>query len=418
VVSLAFEPEGKLLAIAWTDNAVRLWDVETSQERRVLRGHEGQVRSLVFSPDGRLLVSGSSDKTIRLWHVGSGAEVAVLHGHEGSVESVAFSPDGRWIASGSDDRTVRLWDFHTGRELKRFLGDPYIDSILLSPDGRFLATVSADGILRVRECRTGRECTTFRGVYSVSFSPDGRFLACGSVEDNVSLWDFAAVREQRSLRGDTASSAAFSPDGLLLATGSPDGTVRLWNPETCEGIRVFHGWITGPAVSFSHDGRIVAGGSSFHLDAWDVASGEQLGVSRVGDVGDGCFRVHLSYPQTTEHLHNGVRYVTVHDSHSQSDQYFEYVKSWHHLRCRASNRPADEGLLLDSWDSEETETIVKDVATGKAVAWFPEPLWHASAAPNGRTWAGPCRGYFYLIRLEGGARMRQPIKTRRPRRGR
>jgi WD40 repeat protein len=66
--------------------------------------------SVAFSPDGRLLASGSADNTIKLWEVASGSEVRTLTGHTYLVWSVAFSPDGRLLASGSGDNTIKLWD--------------------------------------------------------------------------------------------------------------------------------------------------------------------------------------------------------------------------------------------------------------------------------------------------------------------
>jgi WD40 repeat protein len=68
------------------------------------------VTSVAFSPDGRLLASGSYDKTIKLWDVATGSLVRTLSGHTDDVYSVAFSPDGRLLASGSGDETIRLWD--------------------------------------------------------------------------------------------------------------------------------------------------------------------------------------------------------------------------------------------------------------------------------------------------------------------
>jgi WD40 repeat protein len=88
-----------------------MWPVAGS-EVRTLSGHTSVVRSVAFSPDGRLLASGSYDKTIKLWEVATGREVRTLTltGHTSVVRSVAFSPDGRLLASGSEDATIKLWD--------------------------------------------------------------------------------------------------------------------------------------------------------------------------------------------------------------------------------------------------------------------------------------------------------------------
>src|SRR5262245_11098 len=81
-----------------------------------LHGHTHYVTSVAFSPDGKMLASGSRDKTIKLWDVTLGKELATLKGHEGSVSSVVFSPDGATCASASDDHTVKLWNVQKAKE--------------------------------------------------------------------------------------------------------------------------------------------------------------------------------------------------------------------------------------------------------------------------------------------------------------
>ena len=75
--------------------------------------------SVAFSPDGKLLASGSSDKTIILWDVSNPRAPVQLGspftGHTGGVWTVAFSPDSKRLASGSSDKTIILWDISNPR---------------------------------------------------------------------------------------------------------------------------------------------------------------------------------------------------------------------------------------------------------------------------------------------------------------
>jgi WD40 repeat protein len=59
-----------MLDPARSDNTVILWDVSTRQPiGNPLTGHTQPVRSVAFTPDGKLLASGSNDNTVILWEV-------------------------------------------------------------------------------------------------------------------------------------------------------------------------------------------------------------------------------------------------------------------------------------------------------------------------------------------------------------
>ena len=75
--------------------------------------------SVAYSPDGQMLASACADYTVKLWDTNTGLERFTLHGHASLVDGVAFSPDGERIASAGLDRTVRLWHPATGRPLGR-----------------------------------------------------------------------------------------------------------------------------------------------------------------------------------------------------------------------------------------------------------------------------------------------------------
>jgi WD40 repeat protein len=108
--SVAFSPDGTMLASGGYDGIITLWKIETGEAVFKLRGHSNRVWCVDFSPDGRVLASASWDCTVKLWDIHGGCEVSNLTGHTGPVYSVAFAPCGAKLASGGRDKTVILWE--------------------------------------------------------------------------------------------------------------------------------------------------------------------------------------------------------------------------------------------------------------------------------------------------------------------
>ena len=92
---------------------IELWDMNTGECLRKLRGHEQKHYILRPSFGGlneRLVICGSEDTNVCIWNKLSGELIARLAGHYQIVNSVSWSPSNHLLfASGSDDMTVKVW---------------------------------------------------------------------------------------------------------------------------------------------------------------------------------------------------------------------------------------------------------------------------------------------------------------------
>ncbi len=107
--SLAFSPDGTILAAGDDWGTVSFWDVATWSIRTSVKGSDAAVWGLSFSPDGRTLAAACGDAKVRLWDPISGQVVLVLDGHSKRVNAVVFSPDGQTLASADHKGEVKLW---------------------------------------------------------------------------------------------------------------------------------------------------------------------------------------------------------------------------------------------------------------------------------------------------------------------
>ncbi len=286
VNSITFSSDSQTLASGGEDKTIRLWDLRQNQFiSKVLGIHQGQVKSIAFSPDEKILASGSHDKTIKLWHLFHlDAEPIVLTGHEDMVRTVAFSPDGQTLASGSDDRTIRLWNLGepTSEPIVRYGHESIIRTVAFSIDGKILASGSDDRIIRLWDLSQSKTTPPklLQGhkerVRSITFSPDGNTLASGSDDQTIRLWSLLQENtEPKVLKGHYFDiySVAFSPDGKMLASGSCDYTVRLWDlcKPTAVATELKEHTENILAVSFSPDGNVLAsGGADNTVRLWDI----------------------------------------------------------------------------------------------------------------------------------------------------
>lgn len=333
VRTLAFNPQGNLLASGGQDGNLRLWDVATGKCRQVFPGQR-QINCLGFSDDNSLLASGSDDATIGVWQINTGICLHNLAGHSQRIHALCFSSNNQILASSSDDQTVRIWNLNNGECLQPFFGNSsWLSTVALAPqpyplgeyhqgdcaEACFIAATSDGQTIQLWDINQGRCFRTLQGhedsisalafshdsqtlasssddqkvkiwdiptracrktlkvkedVHSLTFSPDQPILAIGSEDQTVQLWDVNLGKPLRTLRGQRNKilSFALNQEQQILATGSEDKTVQLWNLNTGHGYKILAGhldWVC--ALAFSPKQPILATASYDHtIKLWPI----------------------------------------------------------------------------------------------------------------------------------------------------
>lgn len=241
--TFAIARDGKSLALAIEERAVRLFDADTGEERLTYRTNK-KATAAALSPDSRTLAVAwhlpKEGAEIRLYDTTLGIERLLMTGQAAPILALQFSHNGELLATAGSDRSVKLWDVKH-LSLARGLGrmPQAVRTLAFSHDDRLLALGERTGAIRIVET-TGAERVVLSGhlreVNDLEFSPDGQLLASASGDGTARLWRIGEGRELAAFKGhrNAVRAVAFSQDGRTLASGGIDRAVLLWDVVTLE----------------------------------------------------------------------------------------------------------------------------------------------------------------------------------------
>lgn len=193
-LDVEFNPAGDKLAACSADRSIRIFNVASGAQEKLIEDHADWVMGIAWSPDGAKLASASRDKTAKVFDAAKGESLATFPGHQEVVYGVSFSADGKQVFTGGGNKVVSVWDPNDGKkvgDIGGFGGEVF--KVLVRKDMVF--TCSADKTARQHKTADRAQVRVFSGhtdwVYSLSYNEPTQRLATGSFDGEVRVWNLA-----------------------------------------------------------------------------------------------------------------------------------------------------------------------------------------------------------------------------------
>ena len=241
VLSVAYGPDGAVIAASTSEGYVRLWNASSYRQLAALRlGRNLIVHQVAFSPHGRLLAAALAGG-VHLWNITDPAHpvpAGVIRTDTDKqvygANAIAFSPDGQTLAAADSDGDVQLWNL-TSRRLERTAAISAAitpaGGLAFAEQGRVLVIArfgsGPNGTVEVWNAAARSTTVLATGTEAldpVAVSPDGQTVAFGTGtvgHEAIKLWNLRAhrVTQTLTLPGSNNASSLASPRRRSARTG-------------------------------------------------------------------------------------------------------------------------------------------------------------------------------------------------------
>ncbi|HUG90607.1 MAG TPA: hypothetical protein VML55_07230, partial [Planctomycetaceae bacterium] len=202
VVKVLYSQSGQRAVSAGQDKFVRVWDLASQSERASFNVEVPNVRyfsikDIALSPDGRVVACAGGDNAIRLRDLSTGQETGRLEGHTREVQSLAFSANGSLLLSGGVDGTVRVWDVAARRELGQCAAGNHVPAVAFTSESRRLIFADLNSV-QLCSANTFAQLRSFRDNFltprTLAVSPDDLYVVIGTrgtsrSSNHLKVWD-------------------------------------------------------------------------------------------------------------------------------------------------------------------------------------------------------------------------------------
>jgi len=272
-----------MLASCGEDASIKLWDFESGQLEKTLKGHTAPITDVAFDNQGKYLASCSSDLTVKLWDLAEFICVKTLNGHDHSVSSIKFLPAGDFLISASRDKSIKLWEVATGYCVRTFVGhSEWVRSAVPNETGRMIASCSNDQTVIIWNIDNTNpqhvlvdhthviECVVWAPIEGVT-------------KTILSSDYFKSIKNANGVGENTEESKTSESNGKssnynFVISAARDKTIKIWNASNGVCIMTLAGhdnWVRG--LAFHHSGKYLYSCSDDKtVRIWDLTSGKNV----------------------------------------------------------------------------------------------------------------------------------------------
>lgn len=278
---VAFSSDENSLAVA---SSIGLWiyDVSNMNPIALWDTERGLVSTVAFSPDGALLATGNWDGEVKLWDIQTQRCVSKMKRFDvfENVSQIVFAHDGHRAAySGRRYGIFYIWDSRTWEQGEKFTiesvsekGDSAFIPLSISPNGKLVACVTSENSFSLWNIEEGECIGNLVGhtdpIVALIFSPCGRYLISGDKKGILLEWEINKYSLKKPISRFTVLPTdenarsrlklAYSEDGILLAAGIHNGRLIVWDVKCGNELEVLQSKKPFRNVNFSPTGSQLA----------------------------------------------------------------------------------------------------------------------------------------------------------------
>ncbi len=385
---VAFSPDGRRLA-SEQGRVVQIWDLSTGQEQQLMRYHS-TLMSLRFLPPGDRVIAGTFDGGLVVWRVEDGSLLADLTQGSDPITSMEVSRDGSLIIFNTENkaRIIRGSDFS---KVEEYAMEPYGDVTYLSmdPKGQYIAVVSKE---RMQVWDVGKKKRISSPVFPAQigdpcFGPEGEFLALGLGNGEIVVMEtnyWGAHKTQGPV--GPISVLTFSPDGRFIGVGTMAGNAQLWQIDKGLPLRFPRVHQEGAVwdMAFSPDGRrFLSASQKPAVQAWSTETGEPLDSLDLSDMVANSIAISRDNRYLAIAQSNGEVQVL------EASDWRRTVYSYRHQlgALNLTFSPTEPHLLASC--GNDGQVLLADVERQQVIQSFQHhaPVYRVAFSPDGQTLA-------------------------------